>query len=138
MPMGSAAYLLDRDALRALNAARATPQGRSLEAVSFMEDKTDRRSSGPAQDRVVGRELRHGDLSPQRTRPAASGRITRTAFLPFAGSGLKVAHLDSGGRSAIRAACLGQPMAAADENLAAQCPGSAGLGAQHARPCQPT
>lgn len=93
---GSAAYLLGRDALWALNAARATPEGRALEAVSFMEDK------------LIGDllALRGIDLSGENYdmaifRRSASGLPPlpnyENSFLPFAGSGLKVAHLDSKG-----------------------------------------
>ncbi|MCL1628853.1 glycosyltransferase family 2 protein [Roseibaca sp. V10] len=93
---GSAAYLLGRDALRALNAARATPEGRALEAVSFMEDKLigdllalrGIHLSGENYDMAIFRHSAPG-------LPPLSNY--ENSFLPFAGSGLKVAHLDSGG-----------------------------------------
>ena len=93
---GSAAYMLGRDALTALSAACATPAGRALEAVSFMEDKlvgdllalSGITLSGENYDMAIFRRSAPG-LPPL--------PLYENSFLPFAGSGLKVAHLDSGG-----------------------------------------
>lgn len=93
---GSAAYLLDREALTALGTARSTAEGRALEAVSFMEDKLigdllalrGIALSGENYDMAIFRRSAPG-------LPALPHY--ENSFLPFAGSGLKVAHLDSGG-----------------------------------------
>ena len=90
---GSTAYLLARPALQALSEARQTPRGRALEQVSFMEDKligdllslSGIEVAGPNYDVAVFRRAAPG-LAPVSQ--------YENSFLPFKGSGLKVAHLD--------------------------------------------
>jgi hypothetical protein len=93
---GGAGYLLSRAALLALREARAAPEGRALEAVSFMEDK------------LIGDLLALRGITVSGTnydmaifRRSAPGLPPlpqyENGFLPFAGANVKVAHLDAGG-----------------------------------------
>ena len=90
---GGSGYSLSRQALEALCAASETPEGLDLISVSFMEDK------------LVGDLLALRDIWPRgedyrisvlrRTMPG--GPLVpawENGFLPFAGSGIKLAHLD--------------------------------------------
>jgi hypothetical protein len=105
---GGGAYLLTRDALLALDAARATPEGRALEAVSFMEDKLvgdllalrGITVSGDNYDMAIFRRSAPG-LTPLPQ--------YENSFLPFAGAGLKVVHLDGGGDQLAARAALSNP-----------------------------
>ncbi len=92
---GGSGYVLNRQALAALCAAQATPQGRALEQLSFMEDKlvgdllarSGIEVAGPNYDIAIFRDTARG--------LAALPRY-HSGFLPFAGSPVKLAHLDSG------------------------------------------
>ena len=92
---GSTGYMLARPALQALVTARNTARGRALEQVSFMEDKlvgdllglTGVTVEGPGYDVAVFRKAAAG-LPPLSQ--------YENSFLPFAGSGLKLVHLDGG------------------------------------------
>ena len=105
---GSTGYVLARPALNALRDARRTARGRVLEQVSFMEDK------------LVGDLLALGGITvagPNHTvavfRRAGPGLPPlpqyENGFLPFAGSPVKLAHLDSGGDPAQARAALAAP-----------------------------
>lgn len=93
---GGSGYVLNRQALAALCAARETPQGRALEQVSFMEDKlvgdllaqSGIEVAGPNYDIAIFRKSAPG-LPPLPQ--------YHSGFLPFAGAQVKLAHLDSGG-----------------------------------------
>ena len=93
---GGAGYCLARPALLALQAARCTPRGRALEQMSFMEDKL-------IGDLLAlkGLEVAGPNYATAIFRKSASGLPPlpqyENSFLPFAGSQIKLAHLDSGG-----------------------------------------
>ncbi len=92
---GGSGYMLNRPALAALGRASESPEGQALEQVSFMEDKlvgdllagSGITVAGPGYDvsvfRRAGRDL---PATPQ----------YQAGFLPFAGAGVKLAHLDKG------------------------------------------
>lgn len=105
---GGSGYILTRPALAALIAARKSVQGRALEQVSFMEDKLvgdllALRSiavAGPEYDMAIFRKSAPG-LPPLPQ--------YQNSFLPFAGSGIKLAHLDAGGAPMAARAALASP-----------------------------
>lgn len=105
---GGSGYVLSRPALAALLAARSSSQGQSLEQVSFMEDKLvgdllalrGIAVAGPNYDLAIFRSTGPG-LAP--VSQYSSG------FLPFAGSDLKLAHLDAGGAPLTARAALASP-----------------------------
>jgi len=105
---GGAGYLLSRDALRALHAARATPEGRALEAVSFMEDKL---IGDLLALRGIGVSGENYDISIFRRSAPDLPPLPQyeNGYLPFQGSGLKVAHLDAGGDQHLARAALSSP-----------------------------
>ena len=93
---GSTGYLLSRPALEQLSRIRATTQGRRLEQVSFMEDKLVGDLLAQAGVAVAGPNY---DVAIFRKTTPGLPHISQyeNSFLPFAGSAIKLAHLDAGG-----------------------------------------
>ena len=105
---GATGYILTRQAMSAICTARATAQGRALEQTSFMEDKlvgdllalTGLSVAGPNYDLSVFRKIAPG-LPPLSQYHAG--------FMPFAGSGIKLVHLDKGSAPEAASAALASP-----------------------------
>lgn len=90
---GSVSYVLSRHAMSALSDAVASPEGQELQHLSFMEDKLVgdllalRKIQVSGEDficTILRRTVPGGPLVPQ----------WDNGFLPFSGSGVRVAHLD--------------------------------------------
>ena len=95
---GSAAYMLGRDALTALSAACATPAGRALEARVLHGRQTCKAILLALSGITLSGENYDMAIFPAQWHLACPPLpLYENSFLPFAGSGLKVAHLDSGG-----------------------------------------
>ncbi|MCC5964017.1 MAG: glycosyltransferase family 2 protein [Rhodobacteraceae bacterium] len=90
---GSTGYMLARPALQSLVTTRNTARGRALEQVSFMEDKLVGDLLGLAGVTVKGPGY---DVAVFRKAAAGLPPLSQyeNSFLPFAGSGLKLVHLD--------------------------------------------
>ncbi|TVP73262.1 MAG: hypothetical protein EA339_04020 [Rhodobacteraceae bacterium] len=105
---GATGYILTRQAMAAVCDARATPQGRALEQMSFMEDKligdllalTGQSVAGPNYDLAVFRK------SVPELPPVSQ---YHAGFMPFAGSGIKLVHLDKGSAPGIARAAQSSP-----------------------------
>lgn len=93
---GGSGYVLTRQALAALSMARATPQGRALEQVSFMEDKLVGDLLAQSGIEVAGPNY---DIAIFRKSAPGSPPVPQyhSGFLPFAGGQVKLAHLDAEG-----------------------------------------
>lgn len=90
---GGAGYTLSRWAMMALGEAAQSPEGRELIHLSFMEDKLVGDLLALRNIGVVGEEYRISIL--RRTVPGGPPvPAWENGFLPFAGSGIKLAHLD--------------------------------------------
>ncbi len=90
---GGSGYALSRRAMAALAEAAASPEGRELIHLSFMEDKLVGDLLALRGIRVDNTDYRVSVL--RRTRPG--GPLVahwENGFLPFAGSGIKLVHLD--------------------------------------------
>lgn len=105
---GGAGYCLARPALFALKDARAMPRGRALEQISFMEDKL-------IGDLLAlrGQEVAGPNYAISIFRKSAAGLPPlpqyENSFLPFAGSQIKLAHLDAGGAPLQARSALASP-----------------------------
>ncbi len=93
---GGAGYMLSRDALIALEGAARSPAGRALTAVSFMEDKLVGDLLAQRGITVSGENY---DIAIFRRAAAGLAPLPQyeNGFRPFAGAGVKLAHLDAGG-----------------------------------------
>ena len=105
---GGSGYALSRIALQALIEASERPEGRALIHVSFMEDKLVGDLLASARIAVDNTDYRVALL--RRTRPGGPlVSLWDNGFLPFKGSGMKLAHLDGPEKMAEVLAGLSQP-----------------------------
>lgn len=105
---GGSGYALSRIALQALIEASERPEGRALITVSFMEDKLVGDLLATARIGVDNTDYRVALL--RRTRPGGPlVSLWDNGFLPFKGSGMKLAHLDGPEKMAEVLAGLAQP-----------------------------
>lgn len=105
---GGTSYVLSRRAMAELVAAADSPAGQDLIAVSFMEDKLVGDLLALRGITVANEDFRVSIL--RRTSPGGPiVPLWDNGFLPFAGSGIKLAHLDCAEEQAPVMAGLSQP-----------------------------
>ncbi|WP_164736700.1 glycosyltransferase family 2 protein [Pararhodobacter zhoushanensis] len=106
---GGSGYALSRHAMDRLVSAAASPEGQELIHLSFMEDKLVGDLLAKGDIWVDGTDYRVSVL--RRTKPGGPlVAAWENGFLPFAGSGVKLAHLDGHERMAEVLAGLSDPL----------------------------